>query len=301
VRPNADRKGFAVAPYGIVSLPTEIGVFCLDKCDDLATFFHVHGFAVLRGLWGPTELAELDAACADARDRLISGDLPNRYGTVDLIDDTDRSVSTVNYVTHLTEIAPAVRCAVRHPELAGLAKRLLGDCWLLEGMANDPFGVVFQDARPGTESRYTRIGWHSDWQSGPHLDRWPAMAFTVHLDATSPANGFLRVVPGSHRWATPAPFRNVNNVPVPDGAKPAGGHTDSPPPYEMPLGFDKVPGEIGVYCERGDVLFHDAYLWHAAARATADDAVRRHIRGSWYTGAPDPDASIADFVKNAAR
>jgi hypothetical protein len=276
----------------------------------LVTFFRTHGFAVLRGLWNAADLAELDTACTRAQRRLIDGDLPDRYGTVELVDDDNRTVDTVNhvdsvnhvnYVAHVTEIEPAVRDAVHHPALDQLARRILGDCWLLEGMPNDPFGVVFQDARPGRESRYTRIGWHSDWQSGPHLDRWPAMAFSVHLDATSPANGFLRVVPGSHRWATPAPFRNINNVSVPEGARPAGGHTDAAPPYEMPLGFEKVPGEIGVYCERGDVLFHDAYLWHSAARATDDDAVRRHIRGGWYTGAPDPTVGIADFVKNAAR
>jgi ectoine hydroxylase-related dioxygenase (phytanoyl-CoA dioxygenase family) len=69
----------------------------------------------------------------------------------------------------------------------------------------------------------------------------------------------------------------------------------------MPLGFEKVPGEIAVYCDRGDLLFHDAYLWHSAARATTDDAVRRHIRGGWYSGTQDPKVTIADFVKNAAR
>ena len=68
----------------------------------------------------------------------------------------------------------------------------------------------------------------------------------------------------------------------------------------MPLGFAKVPGELAVYCERGDMLFHDAYLWHAAARATDDAGLRRHVRGSWYQGNEVPEAP-SDFVKNAAR
>ena len=51
------------------------------------------------------------------------------------------------------------------------------------------------------------------------------------------------------------------------------------------------------------MLFHDAYLWHSAASATVTSAIRRHIRGAWFSGQPDADESdyIEEFVKNAAR
>jgi ectoine hydroxylase-related dioxygenase (phytanoyl-CoA dioxygenase family) len=102
------------------------------------------------------------------------------------------------------------------------------------------------------------------------------VAFTIHFDPTSPANGFLRVVPASHRSDTEG----------------------------IPLGFERVPGEIALYQERGDVLFHHADLWHAAARATADDqlSIRRHLRGSWHGGAElEVGHGTDDFVKNALR
>jgi hypothetical protein len=98
----------------------------------------------------------------------------------------------------------------------------------------------------------------------------------VHLDATSPANGFLRVLPGSHLSGTEG----------------------------IPLGFEKVPGEIAVYCDYGDVLLHDANLWHSAARATEDPphGVRRHIRGGWHAGTRLAEGhGLDDFVKNAQR
>lgn len=72
----------------------------------------------------------------------------------------------------------------------------------------------------------------------------------------------------------------------------------------MPLGFEHVPGELALYCERGDVLLHHSDLWHGAARATEDGdaAIRRHVRGSWYGGERlAPNHGLDDFVKNARR
>ncbi len=69
----------------------------------------------------------------------------------------------------------------------------------------------------------------------------------------------------------------------------------------MPLHFGKIPGEIGVYAERGDILFHDCYLWHSAAAATDMSARRRHVRGSWLAGERPVAFGTGDFVKNAVR
>jgi ectoine hydroxylase-related dioxygenase (phytanoyl-CoA dioxygenase family) len=288
-----------MAPTSV--LPVDVGVFGPTELDALEQFFRDHGFAVLRGLWPDDVVDAVLAECESAQARVVRGELDERHGTTELVDDAvddDRQAAFANYVTFLTELAPRTRAAILDPVVVELVRRWVGDGARL--FEHTRFGVVFQDARPGSESSYTRIGWHSDWQSAPHRPLWPSVAFTIHLDATSPENGFLRVVPGSHRWATPAPYRNVNGVAVPAGSAPWGGHTPEPPPVEMPLGFDKVPGEIGLYCERGDLLFHDAYLWHSAARATDDRGTRRHVRGSWYQGEETPEEPD-DFVKNAAR
>jgi len=179
-----------------------------------------------------------------------------------------------HYVCFATQASPLADRLVHMPTLVDLNRRLLGpDAWLLD---YEQFGIVYQDARPGLRSGYSRIGWHTDHQSGPHLDLWPGVAFTIHFDPTSPANGFLRVLPGSHLGGT-------------DG---------------IPLGFERVPGELAVYQERGDVLFHHSDLWHGAARATADgdEAVRRHLRGSWHGGTRlAVGHGTDDFVKNALR
>lgn len=283
-----------------MTTPDQFGIFTTDQLDQCAAFFRTHGFAVVRGLYGETELEGVESECVTAQQRLAAGELSDHYGTAILVDDHAATPQLPNYVTYVTDLSPAVTAAVTHPVVLDLVARWLpDDHWLLE---QQRFGVVYQDARPGPDSGYTRIGWHTDWQSGPHLDIWPAVAFTLHVDGTSPANGFLRVVPGSHRWCTPAPFVNANGAVVPEGAPAAGGHTGEAPPVPMPMGFDKVPGEVAVYCERGDTLFHDAYLWHSAARGTDDAALRRHVRGSFHSGTTRLKGEhLEDFVKNAAR
>lgn len=252
------------------------GTFTVDRTDELVAFVRRWGFAVLRGVYAEEELTALEAAMERAQAALLAGELPSRCGT-SVLDDPSAAVGGepfAHYVCHITEVSDAALRAATAPPLVAVMRQVLGpQAWLLD---DDRFGVVYQDARPGEETYYSRIGWHSDHQSGPTLDIWPSLAFTIHIDATSPANGFLRVVPGSHRIGTGA----------------------------MPLGFEPVPGEVAVYAARGDVIFHDADLWHSAARATDDPplGVRRHLRGGYYGGARlAPGHGVEDFVKNAAR
>jgi hypothetical protein len=258
------------------SLAPDVGIFPAPDFAGLEPFFAEHGFAVLRGIFTEGRLRDLEVELERQQQRLLAGELPEVCGTV-ILDDPDAVIDGepfVHYVCHLTEVSPIARDASYDPAIVEGVARLLGpQAWLLE---DDRFGVVYQDARPGAQSGYSRIGWHTDTQSGPHLRIWPSVAFTIHIDATSPCNGFLRVVPGSHRGDT----------------------------EEMPLGFEHVSGEIALYCERGDVLLHHSDLWHGAARATDDGpaAVRRHVRGGWYGGERlAPGHGLHDFVKNARR
>lgn len=279
----------------------ELGVFTPDRTDDLIAFFRLNGYAILRDGLDPELMEAMETECVSAQSAVVAGTLDDKHGTVILIDDADsgRSRAFANYVVYIEQLSTAVKTAIADPVLVSVMRSLLGDdCWTDD---NDRFGVVYQDARPGRESSYTRIGWHSDWQSGPNLAVWPSVAFTFHIDATSPDNGFLRVVPGSHLWATPAPYENVNGARVPDGSAAAAGHTNEPAPFAMPLRFEKIRGEIAVYAERGDVILHDAYLWHSAARATADETTRRHVRGGFYGGDRLAGSHYDEFVKNAAR
>ena len=252
------------------------GIFTPDQVDQLVEFATAHGYATLRGVYRDEDLARAEAELVAAQTALVAGTLDSRYRT-DILDDPEAEVdgeSFAHYVCFATKVAPAAAGLVAHPGVVAVGQAMLGaDAWVLD---YEQFGVVYQDARPDPGSGYSRISWHTDRQSGPHLAMWPAVAFTIHFDPTSPANGFLRVVPDSHLRGT-------------DG---------------IIEGFGRIPGETALYQERGDVLFHHCDLWHAAARGTAEgpDAIRRHLRGSYHCGERLPEGhGVADFVKNALR
>jgi ectoine hydroxylase-related dioxygenase (phytanoyl-CoA dioxygenase family) len=273
-------------------------VFDEATLDALELCYRDNGFVVLRGIFSDELIDRMETECVRAQTQVVAGELDPRYGSTAFLDDVTKAEKFANYVEFVNELSPAVVDAATHPVLLDALHRVLGpQAWMRD---SSQFGIVYQDARPGRESGYSRIGWHSDWQAGPSLSIWPSTAFTFHLDGTSPANGFLRVVPGSHLWATPAPYRNVNNIEVPSTAQASGGYTDTPPPFQMPLAFEAIDGEIPVYCERGDVILHDCYLWHSAARATDEQTTRRHVRGGYFAG-DRAGEYVEQFIKNAAR
>jgi hypothetical protein len=240
----------------------------------IADYNH-NGYAVIAGLFSGAELDRLLEEMVDLQRRAAAGELASRHaGDVFLAPFAGDRPPYVHYVNGVTELSPAADAAIRHPAVLDFVERTLGaDAYFWDYNGH---GAVYQDARPGDGMTYTRIGWHSDHQSRPTSDIWPGVAVTVHLDATSPANGFLRVAPGSHLAGTEA----------------------------MPSGFEKVPGEVGVYCDPGDVMFHHSDLWHSAARATEDPplGIRRHLRATFLGGRRlAPDEELEPFNKNAAR
>ena len=242
--------------------------------DEVVEVLEAKGYVVIPGLYSTEVLDELQGAMESLQAMVASGELDPTFAGNEFVGAFEGEAPPfVHYVVNVTALSSAAHDAFYHPLVLSVMERCLGpNYWLC---CPDGRGVVYQDARPGQGMTYTRIGWHSDHQSRPTSDIWPGVAVTIHLDATSPANGFLRVRPGSHKLTTEA----------------------------LPLGFEKVPGEVGIYCDRGDVILHHCDLWHSAARATEDapGGIRRHLRGSFMGGREPGPGELEPFNKNAMR
>lgn len=253
--------------------------FTSGDLDGLAAAFDRDGYVRVSNLFSATEMMELEASLVSLQDRVREGSVDRaRYGGDYLTSAGDQAPEFVNIVKDVTSLSEPATAAYHHPVLKELVTKCFGgqEPWEMPPEYAHRFGVSYQDARTGTESSYNRIGWHTDAQAHPNSDFYPMIAVTYCFDDTSPANGFLRVVPGSHKRST-------------DG---------------MPLRFEKAPGEVGAYNDAGDVMLHHGDLWHSAARATEDppDGIRRHMRGVWFAGRqPEPGEELEEFNKNAAR
>ena len=155
-----------------VSLLTDPGVFTPDRHEELVAHYRRYGFVVIRDLFDDALMDRMESECVQAQEKVVLGALDPRHGSTVFLDDATKAQKFANYVEFVNELSPAVLEAATDPTLMLVVHELLGDhCWLND---SNRFGVVYQDARPGKESGYTRIGWHSDWQAAPNLDIWPS-------------------------------------------------------------------------------------------------------------------------------
>ena len=116
--------------------------------------------------------------------------------------------------------------------------------------------------------------WHEDgrfWNDPVSYTPQPIQSFLmVYLSDTTPENGCLRVIPGSH----------LKRHPLHDQASPR--HTAELATYADPddVGFQRAEGEIDVPVRAGDVVMGYASLFHAAHANRSDE--RRTVLTMWY-------------------
>ncbi|MEO1248251.1 MAG: phytanoyl-CoA dioxygenase family protein [Pseudomonadota bacterium] len=115
--------------------------------------------------------------------------------------------------------------------------------------------------------------WHQDWWGWDdpvsYTDEIAQVFVMIYLSDTSPENGCLRVIPGSHRRHHP-----LHDAPAAHGE--ALSRVEDP---NHPL-YGRIQGEIDVPVKAGDVVFGDARILHAA-HANRSDA-ERSLLTLWY-------------------
>jgi ectoine hydroxylase-related dioxygenase (phytanoyl-CoA dioxygenase family) len=112
---------------------------------------------------------------------------------------------------------------------------------------NEKDGLVFNHYVNTENSNYSQLGWHTDALRDIFYGNkvMPMLNVGLHLDQSSPANGGLRLLPGTHnKGIKTLLFRKV---------------------YYLSNKADKQ--EIGLTVEPGDLTVHDGRLWHRVAQS----------------------------------
>jgi ectoine hydroxylase-related dioxygenase (phytanoyl-CoA dioxygenase family) len=112
---------------------------------------------------------------------------------------------------------------------------------------NERDGLVFNHYVNTENSNYTQLGWHTDALRDIFYGNkiMPMLNVGVHFDCSSPANGGLRILPGTHnKGIATLLFRKF---------------------YYLNSKADKK--EFGLTVEPGDLTVHDGRIWHRVAQS----------------------------------
>lgn len=124
---------------------------------------------------------------------------------------------------------------------------------------NEKDGMVFNHYVNGPNSKFTRMGWHTDGLrdifQGMKLN--PMLNVGIHLSNLKPENGGLRIIPGTHK-------QNIYNM-----------------LFRKKYFLDNDPdaNEVAIVPDAGDLTVHDGRLWHRVAQSSVmgEESRRRVI------------------------
>jgi phytanoyl-CoA hydroxylase len=149
---------------------------------------------------------------------------------------------------------------------------------------NEKDGLVFNHYVNSAESKFTRLGWHTDSPRDLFLGSriLPMLNIGLHLDNCHSASGGLRVIPGTHKQGL---LRLL---------------------FRKKYFIDNKPdkNEVGFDIEAGDLTVHDGRLWHRVQQSslTGEASRRRVLYFPAITGAyhPKNETSATPFYHKLA-
>jgi ectoine hydroxylase-related dioxygenase (phytanoyl-CoA dioxygenase family) len=229
--------------------------------------FRRQGFVVLPRLFHGAELAALQREAAAQIDAGADRGPKTHFRTGTSADGKE-VLFRIEAVAAKGLTGDATLRALAHPELLAMASALLGGsmvCW------SD--ALLWKGPEGGAE-----VAMHSGHGWNDVSTTYENLVVDVYLDEATPANGCLKVVPGSHLLTA-----DENRALIGQGLD--------------------APGTVDVILEPGDVLFHSEWMVHGSA-ATAE--LGRATRRILYFAFRDPavfaptDAPVQQRAKVAA-
>ncbi|MCF2528027.1 phytanoyl-CoA dioxygenase family protein [Yinghuangia soli] len=170
-----------------------------DTDADLAAFFEATGVMRVRGVFTAEEIAAFNAEVDRLADLARTDDGRSWWAAAE--DGTDILCRMVYANDHSPLIAGLARdprllrlSGLLHPDLAACTDRMEGISVLLKP--------------PGRLKGLANIPWHTDCGLGGHQLRCPAVAVGIQLTGSSPENGCLEAIAGTHGKTCPAPEKD---------------------------------------------------------------------------------------------
>lgn len=218
-------------------------------------FFSKNGFIHFKNFITPDTVSAIINASLEVQDKWITqgvdkvNGVPIKYGR-----DLDGS-PLVQRFAFINQHHSAFSGLLLDPRLKSLFELAGGNARLGE---NEKDGMVFNHYVNGPDSKFTKMGWHTDGLRdifyGKKLN--PMLNVGIHLSNLKPENGGLRLIPGTHKQSI----------------------------YQMLfrkkyfLDHDNDPKEIAIIPEAGDLTVHDGRLWHRVAQSSVSgEESRRRV------------------------
>ena len=140
--------------------------------DDQVAFYHRHGYLILENVLSAAELQELQTATEGLRDERarIAGD------------------DTIAAIMDFALLDDSFMRAAHHPAMLAAMTQLIG--------ANLRLQHCKLNWKPPTKGT-GEVDWHQDFPFLPHTN-YDLLACMILMDDSTPENGCMRVIPGSH-------------------------------------------------------------------------------------------------------
>lgn len=223
--------------------------------DEQLNFFHTHGFIHFKNFLSPEEVQAYITASKEVeatwkRDNVekVNG-VPVKYGK-----DLDGN-TIVQRFAFINQHHPTLQSFFDDRRIPALLD-LVGDGARFGVDEKD--GMVFNHYVNGPDSKFAKMGWHTDGLRdiflGGKLN--PMLNVGIHLSTLKPENGGLRILPGTHRQSLfNLLFRKK---------------------YFLDNNADKK--EVAIIPAAGDLTVHDGRLWHRVAQSSiVGESSRRRV------------------------
>ena len=208
-----------------------------DTDAEIAGFLASVGFAHVRGVFSPAEIAELIAETERLESLAAPDDARSWWTTVD-------GAAACCRLIYTNERSGPISALVDDPRLRRF-RGLAGEDLVPELDCLDGIGVVIK--QPGADSGLADLPWHQDCGLGGHPVLCPSIAVGIQLDPATAETGQLHFLAGSHRGSShQLRARDLDDLPT-----------------------------VAVDAEPGDVTLHYGHILHAAPAPTGRGIGRR--------------------------